>query len=317
MMHAVLGAVRSRMPAALAVTLLAVGLPVVTASPAVSAPQAVTITSSGFVPRDVTVQVGETVTFTNTDASAHQLEFKGAGVTCPATPFVLQSGQAGACTFTVAGNVAYSDPSKKGNTFRGSVTVTAPPGQAAAVTLAASKPLVVYGARVTLSGKVNPVKGSVTVDLWARPYPETAFAKVATTTTQGDGSYAFTLPPQLRTEYRTQFVDGAAKADSPVVTVLVRPKVTLAVKSVSGSTAKLRTGVVSTVSYAGKPVLVQRRNSQGGWTTVKTVRLGQFSTSTFSVRVPGGTSRWRVYLQASQAGGGYEASFSPTRRVVR
>ena len=215
MMHAVLGAARSRMPAALAVTLLAVGLPVVTASPAVSAPQAVTITSSGFVPRDVTVQVGETVTFTNTDASAHQLEFKGAGVTCPATPFVLQSGQAGACTFTVAGNVAYSDPSKKGNTFRGSVTVTAPPGQAAAVTLAASKPLVVYGARVTLSGKVNPVKGSVTVDLWARPYPETAFAKVATTTTQGDGSYAFTLPPQLRTEYRTQFVDGAAKADSP------------------------------------------------------------------------------------------------------
>ena len=50
---------------------------------------------------------------------------------------------------------------------------------------------------------------------------------------------------------------------------------------------------------------------------MKTVRLGQFSTSTFSVRVPGGTSRWRVYLQASQAGGGYEASFSPTRRVVR
>ncbi len=102
-----------------------------------------------------------------------------------------------------------------------------------------------------------------------------------------------------------------------MVTVLVRPKVTLAVKSVSGGKAKLRTGVVSTVSYAGKPVLVQRRNSQGGWTTVRTVRLGQFSTSTFSVKVPSGTTRWRVYLQASQAGGGYEPSFSPTRRVVR
>jgi plastocyanin len=308
---------RTRLSALVAMAMLAVGLPAVTAPAAMAAPQSVTITATGFVPRDVTVQVGETVTFTNTDAVPHQVEFKGTGVACPANPFVLQPTQSGACTFTVAGNFSYTDPNKKGNTYRGTVTVTAPPGVAAAITLAASRPLVVYGTKVSLTGKANPAKGSVTVDLWARPYPETAFTKVATTTTQGDGSYAFSLPPQLRTEYRTQFVDGAAKAESPVVTVLVRPKVTLAVKSVSGGKAKLRTGVVSTVSYAGKPVLVQRRNSQGGWTTIRTVRLGQFSSATFAVRVPSGTTRWRVYLQASQAGGGYEPSFSPTRRVVR
>lgn len=315
-MDAQLG-VRARLSALVAMAMLAVGLPAVTAPSAMAAPQSVTINASGFVPRDVTVQVGETVTFTNADSVAHQVEFKGAGVTCPANPFVLQPTQSGACTFTVAGNFAYTDPNTRGNTYRGTVTVTAPPGVAAAITLAASRPLVVYGTKVSLTGKANPAKGAVTVDLWARPYPEPAFAKVATTTTQGDGSYAFSLPPQLRTEYRTQFVDGAAKAESPVVTVLVRPKVTLAVKSVSGGKAKLRTGVVSTVSYAGKPVLVQRRNSQGGWTTIRTVRLGQFSSSTFAVRVPSGTTRWRVYLQASQAGGGYEPSFSPTRRVVR
>ncbi len=140
---------------------LVVGLPVVTSPAAMAAPQTVTITSSGFVPRDVTVQVGETVTFSNADAAAHQVEFKGAGVTCPANPFVLQPGASGACTFTVAGNFAYSDPNKKGNTYRGTVTVTAPPGQAAAVTLATSRPLVVYGTKVSLTGKVNPVKGSV------------------------------------------------------------------------------------------------------------------------------------------------------------
>jgi plastocyanin len=316
-MTAASGLRRRGLTAFTAIAMVVVGVPTVAAPAAMAAPQTVTITASGFVPRDVSIQVGETVTFTNTDASAHQVEFKGAGVTCPANPFVLQTGQSGACSFTVAGNFAYSDPNTKGNTFRGSVTVTAPPGQAAAVTLAASQPLVVYGTRVSLTGKVNPVKGQVVVDLWARPYPETAFAKVATTTTQGDGSYAFSLPPQLRTEYRTQFADGAAKAESPVATVLVRPKVTLAVKSVSGRTAKLRTGVVSTFSYAGKPVLIQRRNSQGGWTTIRTVRLGDFSAATFTVRVPSGTTRWRVYLQASQAGGGYEPSFSPTRRVVR
>jgi plastocyanin len=316
-MHALPAVRRTSISALVAMAMLAVGITAVTAPSATAVPQNVTITATGFVPRDVTVQVGETVTFANTDSSAHQIEFKGAGVTCPANPFVLATGASGACTFTVAGNFAYSDPSKRGNTFRGTVTVTAPPGVAAAVTLAASKPLVVYGTKVSLTGKVNPAKGAVTVELWARPYPEPAFAKVDAVTTQGDGSYAFTPLPQIRTEYRTQFVDGAAKAESPVATVLVRPKVTLAVKTVSRGKAKLRTGVVSTVSYAGRPVLVQRRNSQGGWTNVRTVTLGEFSSSTFSVRVPSGTSRWRVYLQASQAGGGYEASFSPTRRVVR
>ena len=311
------GVRRTGLAVLLAAVLLLVGVPALTAPAAVAAPQAVTITAKGFVPKDVTVQVGEAVTFTNSDSVAHQIEFKGAGVKCPAAPFVLQPNTAGTCTFAEAGTFTYSDPNTRGNTFRGSVTVTAPPGQAAAITLAASRPLVVYGTGVSLTGQVNPSKGSVTVDLWARPYPEPAFAKVASVATKGDGTYVFSLPPQLRTEYRTQFVDGAAKADSPIVTVRVRPKVTLAVKAVSGSTATLRTGVVSTVSYAGKPVLLQRRNSQGGWTTVRNVRLGQFSTATVRVKVPSGTSRWRVYLQASQAGGGYEASFSPTRRVVR
>jgi hypothetical protein len=137
---------------------------------------------------------------------------------------------------------------------------------------------------VSLTGKVNPVKGAVTVDLWARPYPEPASAKVVTTTTQGGGNYAFALPPQLRTEYLVPFVDGAAKADGPVVAVLVRPEVTLAVKSVAGVKTQLRTGVVSTVSCEGKRVLAQSRNSQGGWTTIRTVKLGRFSSSTFAGR---------------------------------
>jgi plastocyanin len=303
---------------AVAVGLLAAGLPGLVASPAAAATQAVTITASGFVPRDVTVQIGDAVSFTNSDNTAHQVDFRGAsGVTCSPNPLVLQAGQAGSCTFATAGNFAYSDPNKKGNTFKGSVTVAAAPTVNGSVTIAASAPLVVYGSKVTLTGKVSPAKGAVNVDLWARPYPETSFAKIATVASGGDGSYAFSLPTQIRTEYKAQFTDGNVKGESPAVTVSVRPKVTLSVRGVSGTRATLRAGVVSTLTYASKPVIVQRRNSQGGWTTVKTVRLGQFSTSTFTVTAPRGTSKWRVYLQASQAGAGYEASFSPTRRVVR
>lgn len=303
--------------AVLAAAAVVLAWPVAASGPAVAASQTVTIGSNGFVPKDVSILVGETVTFVNSDRNAHQVEFKASGITCTATPFVLAAGASGSCTFTAAGTFPYSDPNQKGGTYRGSVTVTAQPTVAGSATIAASRPLVVYGRTVTLAGKVNPAKGAVSVELWARPYPEQAFAKVASVASGGDGSYAFSLPPQLRTEYRVQFVDGATRGESPVVTVQVRPKVTLAVKSVSGSTATLRTGVVSTLTYAGKPLLLQRRNSEGGWTTVRTLTLGQFSTATVKVRLPSRTTKWRTYLQESQAGGGYVASWSPTRRVVR
>lgn len=288
-----------------------------TALPAQAATQAVSITSTGFVPKDVTVQVGDTVSFANADSAAHQVDFKGAaGVTCSASPLVIQPGQSGTCTFASAGNFTYSDPNRKGNTFRGSVTVSAPSTNGSA-TISASAPLVVYGTKVTLTGKITPAKGSVTVDLLARPYPETAFAKVASVASGGDGSFAFSLPPQIRTEYRVSFIDGSTRGESPNVTVSVRPKVSLSVVRVARGKATLKTGVVSTLTYAGKPVLIQRRNSTGGWTTVRTVKLGQFSSARFTAAAPAGTSKWRAYLQASQAGAGYEPSYSRTVRVVR
>jgi hypothetical protein len=258
------------------------------------------------------------VSFTNSDSAAHQIELKPtSGFSCTANPLVVQPATTQSCTFSSSGNFTYSDPNKKGNTFRGTVTVAAPPSASGSMTLASSKALIVYGAKVALTGKVSPAKGAVSVDILARPYPETGFAKIATVVSAADGSYTYAVPPQLRTEYRAQFVDGAVKGESAVVTVQVRPRVTLAVKALRGAVATLRTSIVSTISYSGKPVLVQRRNSQGGWTTVKTVSLGQFSARTFTVRAPAGNSRWRVYLQASQAGGGYVASFSPTRLVQR
>ncbi len=310
--------VRSAMAAVMGVGLVLGGLPMLAVAPASGATQAVTITAKGFVPRDLTIQPGDSVTFQNADATVHQVEFKTTtGLTCSASPLVIQPGQSASCTFATAGTFSYTDPNTKGNTFRGSVTVAAPPAAKGGVTLAASKAVVVYGTKVKLSGKVTPVKGGVTVELWSRPYPEPAFAKVATVASAADGTYAFALPTQIRTEYRTQFTDGGTQGQSAVVTVKVRPKVTLSVKSKSGAKARLRTGVVSTMSYAGKQVLLQRRNSQGGWTTVKKVTLGQFSSRTFSVRVPSGSSKWRTYLQATVAGAGYVASYSPTRTVRR
>jgi len=114
-----------------------------------------------------------------------------------------------------------------------------------------------------------------------------------------------------------QFTDGTTKGASSVGVVTVRPKVTLVKRYVRNGKASFKTGVVSSASYADKYVLLQRRNSAGGWTTVKRIKLGDISSRVFSVRIPSGRSKWRTYLQVTMAGAGYVASWSPTRTVRR
>ena len=60
----------------------------------------VSITSSGYTPKAVTATTADTVQFRNNDTVAHQVAFKPTtGVTCSPSPFTLQAGQSGTCTF--------------------------------------------------------------------------------------------------------------------------------------------------------------------------------------------------------------------------
>ncbi len=293
-------------------------LPLMTAVPASAATQLVTITASGYVPGNFTIQVGDTVTYTNADTLVHQVEFKpSTGMTCTATPFVIQPTSQQSCTFTAAGSYTVTDPNVKGKTYRGTITVAAPTAGLDSVTLTSSKDRVIYGSSVTLSGNVNITKPGIQVDILAKVYPSTTFAKVGSVTTSGGGMFTFETRPEIRTEYQALAVDGTRKAYSTALTVQVRPKVTLALRYVrTNGVAGFRTTATSTKSYAGASVLVQRRNSAGGWTTMKTVKLGQFSALSFRVRVPQTTTRWRVVLPASQVGAGYASGISPVRVVT-
>src|SRR2546421_7264056 len=108
----------------------------------------VSITKNGYVPSATTIAVGDVVQFTNADTVAHQIVFKTTtGVTCTPAPLVLQAAQSGSCTFATAGSYTYNDPNVKGNTFRGSVTLAAPPQT---VTPPAAPQVVAYG------GQGNP-----------------------------------------------------------------------------------------------------------------------------------------------------------------
>jgi len=239
------------------------------AGAAIAKTVAVTITKNGYVPKAVTVAVGDTVQFTNSDTVAHQIAFKlAAGVTCVPTPLVLQPTQSATCTFQAAGKFAYSDPNVKGNTFRGTVTVGSAPNPPApdTLTLTAKPQLVTYGGNVTLSGTLSNQKVGENVHVLAKPCAQTAQTKVTTVQTTAGGAFTAVVVPLKNTLYTVKVKNTTSNA----VSEKVRPKLRL--RKLAAHRYSLR--VSAAKSFAGKYGAFQRYNGTlGRWVTVKRVLL--------------------------------------------
>jgi plastocyanin len=305
--------------AVIAGALIVVAIPAVGAGPASAATQTITITKSGFVPMNQTIKVGDTIAFTNTDTTVHEVLFKAtAGFTCTVTPVVVQPTKTQSCTWTVSGGYPYSDPNQRDRNFKGSVTVDAiTPVVVPTVSMTASATVVMYGADVTLSGKTVPTTAGTTVDILAMASGETTYSKVAAVPITNNGNYTATVTPEIQTSYRAEFQNGTARVASPLSAVLVRPQVGLALRTIKGVRAYFTARVTSSLTYENNYVLVQRKVGLGAWTTVKRATLGSLWAARFAVRVPNGTSRIRTLLPASQAGVGYLSSRSRNLAVSR
>jgi plastocyanin len=227
---------------------------------------AVSITKNGYVPRAVTIAAGDTVQFTNSDTVAHEIVFKTTmGVGCVPSPLVLQPTQSGTCTFQTAGKFAYSDPNVKGNTFRGTVTVSGVP-PADTLALAGKPQLVIYRGRVTLSGTLSNQKVGENVDVLAEPCGQTAVAKVSTVQTTTGGAFTAVVQPLENTVYTVK----VKNTTSPAVAVKVRPRLRL--RKLAPHRYSLR--VFAAASFAGKYATFQRYSGAlGRWIKVKRVLL--------------------------------------------
>jgi plastocyanin len=231
----------------------------------------VSITKNGYVPNAVTVAVGDTVQFTNSDTVAHQVDFKTTtGVTCTPNPLVLQPGKIGSCTFASPGPFTYSDPNVKGNTFRGTVTVTGQP-PAETLTLTAKPQTLVYGGKVTLTGILSNQKVGENVDVLATACGQTAATKMTTVQTTTGGAYTAIVAPLTNTSYTVKVKNTSSQA----VTVKVRPRLRLG--KVASHRYSLR--VLAAQSFAGKYGTYQRYNGAlRRWANVKRVLLRANST---------------------------------------
>jgi plastocyanin len=275
-------------------------------SPARAATFKVTIAKSGFTPSAVTIGLGDTVTWTNTDTSSHQVESKTASFTSP----LLKPGESYSFVYKKAGKFAYSDLVVKRN--KGTVTVQAP---AAAVSQRVSPALVVYGLPVTLSGAVTTRGSGETVTVFAKPYGQTQFAAIGSAVSSGNGNWSYIVKPTIETTYEARWKPPTtAQVVSAPALVRVRPQVGLRVKAARGRVVTFVTKVRGARSFAGKSLNFQRRNRLGRWVTLKKVTLGSRSSATFRSRLPSGRSTVRLYMPATQAAPGYVAGIS--RRLV-
>ncbi len=173
---------------------------------------------------------------------------------------------------------------------------------APSVTIRASRPVVVYGQSVTLSGAISSHEAGQTVTLLSEPFGKTVFANLATSTTTAHGIWSSVDKPTIQTDYQASW-NGTT---SSTVTVKVRPLIVLKPNATKGSFSVTVTG---NRPFTGKYVLVERLTSSGA-VILKHVTLDASSSATFSVRLHHGRLRLRAVMPTSQAVPGYIAGMS-------
>lgn len=234
----------------------------VVVAPAATADRPIVISAAGFTPRNVTINVGDTVTWSNTDTRAHQV------VVDRVCSITVQPAATGTCTFRATGRFDYREPSQTRNVWRGTITVRA---ATAGLTIAASPRLVTYLGATTLSGAVSTAQPNERVSVRAQPCGSTSFAALATVTTTTGGAWTLSARPQRTTVYEAQSRGVTART-----TVTVRPRVSLR-KLTRG---RFAVRVSAAQGFGGKIAVLQRRTSTGSWVRVRYVTL----------RVLGGTA---------------------------
>jgi hypothetical protein len=222
----------------------------------------------------------------------------------------LGAGKSWTRTFQSGGTFHYHDSLHPART--GTVVVKGAPPQ---ISLVASAPVIKYGGTVTLSGAVSNKKAGVTVTLVQLPFGQTTKQVIATLQTTTNGAFSYTVTPQVNTSYQAQW---PGKSESSV-TIQVQPMIKLPFVSKTGF---FHFYVTAGTSFAGKTVFLQRYTLAKTWVNVRALTLGTQSGRLISVRfvralVPHGRWSVRVFMPATEMGGGYLDSWSGTQPIVR
>jgi len=275
------------------------------ASTATTGNVTVEIRKGSFSTRNVTINQDDSVTWKNVDKVNHQVVANGGQFASP----ILTPGKTYTFTFRHGGTIHYHDGLHPSIT--GTVVVKGAPPQ---VTLAASAPVVKYGAPVTLTGTVSNKRAGETVTLVQLPFGATTKQVIATLQTTSGGAFSFNVTPQIGTSYQAQWKG----AESSVVEQ-VAPMLKLPAPSKSGY---WHFYVKAGTSFAGHFVYVQRFTQFHQWVNIAKLTLGSQSGRLVAISairriVPRGRWSVRVLMTADQVGPGYLEAASGSQPILR
>jgi hypothetical protein len=168
------------------------------------------------------------------------------------------------------------------------------------ITMTASAPKVLYGHRLTLSGRVRNAPAGTRVAIMARPYGSSSPRAIGTVALGERNGWKWYVAPAIQTTY----VARAAGTTSRPTVVGIRPLVSVH----ELANGHIWTRVKAGRSFAGRKVQLQQRIRGGAWQTLAEERLGRDSTAVFPLALPGSTLR--VALSVNQAGKGFLGSAS-------
>lgn len=270
------------------------------AAPAQAATVNVKITKTGFSPSSVRINFGDTVKWTNSDTTNHQVVADNGSFASP----ILKPGASYSFTFKAAGRFPYHDAIHP--SLKGVVRVNGPPPS---LTFGATNPIVVYGTQTTLNGTVSNKRAGETVAILYQPYGQTSPIQLAVVQTTTGGVFSFTTTPTIYTTYWATW----RKTTSQQAVVQVKPKITFTPRG-----SRFYTTVsAADHSWAGHFVYLQRLSRFGQWVTTLKLKLGPKSARLFRIPRRHGVTVYRVAMTVNQAGAGYLDSHSGTQRIRR
>ena len=265
----------------------------------------VDITAAGFTPTKVTIDYGDTVTWTNKDTGNHQVL---ADQLAFPTSAVLAPNQTYSYTFTKSGSFGYRDALHTNR--RGTVVVRA------GVSIAAAPALVTYGKSSTLSGSTSTGATGDTVNIDSMECGKTTFTRLTSVKTAANGAWSAPVKPGLNTVYQATWKN----TKSAQLPAKVAPGLTL--KRVGAH--RYKASLTAAQAFTGKYVVLQRyAKAKRAWKTVKRVTLRNakagitptvVSSTTVRLKIARGT-RLRLLLTADQAGACFAATRSSTIRA--
>jgi plastocyanin len=272
----------------------------VVAAPSSAATINVKITKTGFSPKSVVINFGDTVRWTNSDTTNHQIVADNGSFASP----ILKPKQTYSFTFKTAGRFPYHDAIHP--LLKGVITVKGPPPS---LTFGATNPIVVYGTETVLNGVVSNKKANEMVTIFQQPYGQSSPIQLAVVQTGTGGGFSYTTVPTIYTTYFAQWKN----TKSQQAVVQVKPKLTFTPKG-----GRFYTTVrAADHSWAGHFVYLQRLSRFGQWVTSLKLKLGPKSARLFRIPRRRGVTVYRVYMTVNQAGLGYLDSHSGTQKLRR